>query len=402
MIRSEKGFSIVTALVAAALVSGAVLTLNSAMMGSFLSGVKSRIVARQIALESALTAGLQDPAQFTSGVQSGMKAGNRPVGWDITYQGLTIATVGTPRYFTVEGQTCTAAEFGTKACLVGVELDVKCTTAYCAAAYRVAGSTSGAPTVATLGAPGIIGTAFVDPQDYSVPILYDLFMGKQASANCVPNTDLAVHGLNRDTGTVNCLKKPANPCGVGTFPKTEVFNTSTGTMELNCSAPALKLKCPSNYALYTFQPATLEAGASASGSCVFVGVDTLNWPAGLAPADAPSISGTFCPAFYNAQYNQPCQVVNQTPATYTCPTCTVSCAPCDAFGNCSSCTIGGEVLTNPLTCTQSVSGRTASAQITGTTYSSCTCVGGVSWSAKVHVNGRCDRAVPQTTAAVPQ
>jgi hypothetical protein len=381
-------------------------------------------VTRQIALEAALTAGLQDPAQYSPEVLDRFKRNltptpNGPNAVKITQKQpdgstLTIAQEKSPLYFTTEGKTCTAAQFGTVNCQVGVELDINCQNSggvrSCWAAYRVAayrggpgpGSNPKIFLANTLGAAGGIGDSFA-AADYAVPIPYDLILGKQDTSACDPVTDLAVRGVNRDTGSLTCLKKPQNRCAVGTFAKSVTVDSSHN-VEFGCSNPASKLGCDDNYSLYTFQPNSLEAGSSVVGTCVFVGKNTVNWPAAVTPAPAQSISKRVCPTFYNANFNSPCQVVNRTPTSYACPTCLTyySCPPCDAYGNCSSCsrTIGGETLTNPLNCTQSTSGQDVFAQTTGPTSSSCTCGGGTSWSAQVSISGRCDLAVAQTKPAI--
>lgn len=58
---SNQGFSIVSLLIASAVVAASFLAINSVMFGSFKSSMKNRVVARQIAIESGLIVYYHNP-----------------------------------------------------------------------------------------------------------------------------------------------------------------------------------------------------------------------------------------------------------------------------------------------------------------------------------------------------
>ena len=385
--RSNKGFTIIDSLIATVIVITGFLAVTTTMRGAFQISLKSRLIARQVALESAIISGLQDPANFSTTVRASLGAGNPPAAFTISdSNSVVIAQIGRTLFFTPEGTSCPALSINNR-CLLSVRLDINCRgSGLCFAAYQIAVAQLGQNlSISALGSPNFAAA------DYALPLPYDLYLGKQIQGVCDPNTELAVNGLNRQTGTLTCIRKPAltTACADRRLASRLIYNNINRSIEMQCRPAGRTLTCPTNYALWNFNPASLDT-STPTGRCVFIGANTTGqWP--NPPAPALSVSGTFCPSHYRTVPS--CTLVSQVISNVSCPTC-LSCSGVFPLVTCV--TVGGEFLrANIGSCSTTSSNQIATGRVVFPAQPSCRCGGASpSWTALVRLRGTCSLIDP--------
>lgn len=410
---NKNGFSTVSVMTAAGILTMLGLVLVTAMRGIFDEGQRTRLVSRQLAIESTLLSGLRSSASYTPEQIESLKNKIAPDGMTFNDQnGLNVGVVGQIIYLRLDGTNCTAGEFGTNQCLLSSEVKIKCESLMvtgpasitsnsdrCRAAYRIKGKLNNEVPVANLGVKK--EGEFIDA-DYDVIIPYDIYSGKEIAVSCLPDTQLAVTGFVRDTGGLKCIEKPKNRCPDRTIGKEIKYDINNKSLELVC-VPVDTLTCPANYLVYTFDPSTLaQDGGTHWGKCVFIGVDTTGpWPNGNPTPAAAAVSGRFCPNHYEAVIDR-CDIVNIDAKTVTCAKCKCNCRqqgspPVEVCDTC-----GGETLPPvPGSCQTSVSGPYADASIDIPTQPKCECgPKRPTWNGEVQMAGHCQLSSPREVWAL--
>lgn len=393
----SNGFSLVSVLIGAGILSVVGLVLYTSMRGLLGDSLRTRVVNRQLDVESALLIALRDVNSYTQEQKDNLKNQNVDLlpGLTFSKEGVKVGVVGsTVNIDTLTGKNC--ASYGSGTCLVKIDLALKCAGGDCSAAYRVSAQIDSNQILAPLGDRG----AGVLSQ-FTVPIPHDIYKGKQNIVECDPATDLAATGFVRNTGELHCLLKPQTPCPPDSLGKSIQYDATQGpygSLEVLC-VPMQVLDCPPNYTLNTFDPSRLDSASRANGKCVFMGMDTVPWLAKFNPTPpATSITLRACPTHYNAAVNS-CYLVEIVSQSVTCGICYCACGTAEAP---ASCPCGGGETLAPVPGKEqcSASGTSASAQVITYPQPTCQCGGGSpSWSAKVQMTGRCDLAEPREVDA---
>lgn len=397
---NRRGFTLVESLVAVGIIGVGLMALPVIMQQVSGSTRKGKAFSQALALEASILAALQNEATFESH-RSTMASGARPDGLAIAVNGTEFARVGQPRFFNLAGKPCAALD--QKECVLKVDFDIKCTPgtpyALCDAAYRISAHSQakGAQPMGPLGASGSTGFS---ASDYFVPIPAEHYLRMDSTA-CDPATTVAISGFNRDTGEAYCISKPQNRCPEGTIAKKVQFISNPsgrgGRFEFQCTTTFQTLTCPANYALMTFSPASLEPGKTKSGTCVFVGVNSVPWQ--TSPT-GKTISGTFCPVNYKT-VGASCGAIGATSSPGTCydPCNCVPPSPPDPVtgvsspGGCDSCPRSVAAAVGSCGVTHQ-GDQTASCSIS---YPSQQC--GATWDANCQMSGSCERVPAETVPA---
>lgn len=132
--------------------------------------------------------------------------------------------------------------------------------------------------------------------DYQMRVPSD-FYKTEMDNNCAD--EVAVRGLNRATGVVNCIRRPssASACAPGTFPKR--LYVENDELKLECSPPAPAIACPPNYSISRIETQLLDRGTAQAqplGQCQWTARPTGTAPGGVISGGA--ISGEVCPINY--------------------------------------------------------------------------------------------------------
>lgn len=173
--------------------------------------------------------------------------------------------------------------------------------------------------VAPLGNPG----AFIN---YVPSNMYENVALQQCDTGAPPlnvGTEIAIRGINRTTGQVYCIKKPAGACGSNEFPVgikfTDDFTAggnTGGRLEMECqSAPSEPtVSCPgSEYVLNAF---TADMNGS-SGQCVYRTANPQAWPK-IYRSERKVTVGRACPKNYEVDPDCSILVTEDPPETTTC------------------------------------------------------------------------------------
>lgn len=296
------GFSIIEALVASVIVMTSFLGLAIVMTQIQRVDPKVKASAIQQSLEASIVTTLQDPSQMV-GIQTVSDLQKIMIH---DSQGVLIAQApkGNRKYFDLEGKACPA--YSDDHCFISTELDIQCSSVstasyqFCQAAYRVAvEANKKGIQIHNLGSQG---TQFQVPQDYQVPIAFDLFSRSKNVETCTGSSDaMIVTGYERDTGKVRCAKLPQSVCPQGTISLGIKFvpsggNPITGSFELDCQ-PMKKIGCDLGYVLQNFDPSSLHPlSSSVQGQCIYAGQDLVSRT--VSHSDSLYVGGTLCPPDY--------------------------------------------------------------------------------------------------------
>ncbi len=144
-----------------------------------------------------------------------------------------------------------------------------------------------------------LGTSLdVMDANVSVRIPNEIFKSTTANQCSLINNQVAVRGVNRNTGVVDCIQAPpANwQCPAGTFAKgfrIQPGSPAPGVMVLNCVGQNEEIRCPDNYSLHWFLPASLVDGPKI-GECIWTAQRTTT----RRTYTGASIQGRACPPNY--------------------------------------------------------------------------------------------------------
>lgn len=392
---NRRGFTLIESLIAIGFLGIGVAALPAIMNQITGSTLKGKAFSQALALEASILATLQQEPTFEA-YRNVMSAGATPTGLALSFGGKEVAKVGQAKFFTVNGKNCSA--FDQKECVLKVEFDIRCTAgspyAVCDAAYRISTDPRAkhVPVMAPLGASGLSAFAAAD---YFVPIPAEHYIRMDNTA-CDPATTIAISGFNRDTGEAYCIAKPLNRCPEGTIAKRVRFVGNSGgrggRFEFECTTTFQTLECPANYALMTFNPASLEPGKTKSGTCVFVGVNSIPW---TSSPTGKMISGTYCPANYKT-VGVGCAMFNSQPSAGTCHQ-PCNCVPATidppSPGGCDDCPYSQPAAIGSCGVTHQ-GDQTASCSIS---YPAQQC--GASWDGDCRMSGQCQRVPAETVPA---
>lgn len=355
--RNSRGFSIIEALIAAALISIAALGLGNAVSKLSQSRQKSQMVSLSIGFEASMIAALQSPSTY-SAYKAQLQHGQIPTGMSIIVPGDTPVTLtpGQTVYLTKNLQTCQG--FSDANCALQVSLSqLQNIGGQFSFAYFIQGNPK-MPAMTPLGSPNL--------DDYSVTIPVDVYQDKGTDINCDdPTVDIGMMGIG-DDGKPICLQKPtaADTCATGTLAKgfQVIFDPGTKNFRLafQCSTPLRVLTCPApagspypgGYALQSFLPVSLDPSSASSSlaynTCIFV-------------ASNPSAYANSGGTNYVLTQRDGVQMTNACPPGYK-PQAT-RCDIANASGQDVNCTSGITIHYVPVTSAQpSVTGNIISCQ----------------------------------------
>jgi len=165
-------------------------------------------------------------------------------------------------------------------------------------------------------------TSLGSVESFDTPIDPGYYRVEANLAKCDPGSDLFMTGLNRDTGEAFCVKKPVvTKCPDGRIPKGLRYTQHNNhpAIGLDCTERELRtFNCEPNYTLQWFNPQYADPenskfGNTVPGGCVFASAHSATTPNpnGYPSSTTPymkSVSGTFCPPYYEASSSSACQL----------------------------------------------------------------------------------------------
>ena len=319
LFRNEAGFTFVEALAAAGIFSIGLLGLSLSLVQMGKARGKVAVVNAAISLEGYITEGLANPDNYpdTAADRAKLQAMDKSA-MSVTIEyidvngtprkkptGAPVFTPGTQLFFTRDlapcGASFTAGSFANEACAIMAVIDFVATAGPPVtwhAAYHITINPTAQISVGNFGAQNLPFVA----GDYRFPTP-DLSNKTRDQQGCNPATDVAVMGVNRDTGAVTCLKKPdpAVTCPADTIPTG--FVASGGQMVLNCAttpsggAVTRAFACTQDYAIYSIPDVEAfdsRVPVTTPPQCVFIGANSENVPP-PASNNTTSVVGKLCP-----------------------------------------------------------------------------------------------------------
>ena len=365
---NQNGSSIVGQLVATGIALGAFLIIVAIMTQSTKTYQRVQLTQRMIEAEIRLLAYY---ANYENLKALRLEDG-APTSADLIADQMKVGVIGGPLLVNEEGVEC--GNESDPVCQIRVETAITCAPRgtggfECKAAYRISSIKQSSVSLGTTHAGPFVAA------DYKVPLSYELSMREEV-ASCNSDEHMFSSGMNKETGKMFCVRKPAEKCGPNQIAKGFAYKAETGSVEPICE-DTQTIVCPPNYAVRSLRPTALEQGASkASAVCTFVTQSNVPWRAN--PPHAQSISGKFCPRNYRTE--AVCDIVDESS---TPGTCTYAC--------------GAGVCTRPAVIVRGT--RTLVHRVDQT--ASCTlnrpaqeC--GASWTANVRLTGSCILIPPET------
>lgn len=408
ILRNERGQTLLSNLVAAAVVGTAVV--GTASLGNHLmrQSKRSQLLNRAVHMQSQVTSALLRKDQFDPNAHpraglAELRQGAVPAGLTLLDENnQPLATVGGRTHYDAQGRACNAPG---PDCQISIDVDITCSGAdpQCMAAYRVTvwpdtNSVQPAPLGASFHgrSANVGGSASFDPSDYMNPISYDAAI-QDASSSCDGGAaDILITGVNRVTGRVSCIKRSVTECPQGYVGKT--VQAVGGHMEMVCT-PLAKAECPDDYVMTNMSLAQLDRDpptdavvTGLSGQCTYRWLDNdpwqKDWPIQVT-ASSTTVDEQFCnDVIYRAEGNGTCSPVIDSDVPGTCYD---PCPPCDVDGNCATCPRTVHSVANT---TSSVNGARATCTLTITNECGSSMTAHPMWS------GRCRTLNTQLTRPV--
>lgn len=313
-----RGFSIIEALIAAALISAAALGLGNAISQLSKTRAKSQLISTAISLESALVSALQSPASYND-YKAMLQKGQVPSDMTISIPGDNPLSIkpGQTIYLTKQMQTCPQQNFNDTTCSLLLKLaPMKKIDDHFSFAYSIQGNPK-LTAMSPLGSP--------NADDYTISIPVDIYQAQGSDINCDDKTvDIGMMGMG-DDGKPICIKKPrsTDTCPAGTLAKgfKVVFDGGSKEYRLtfDCSEPLRTLSCipntgnpyPGAYSLQSFLPASLDRASSAASltynTCTLIAANPSPYansggtPYLMTQKDGVQVNNA-CPAGYKPQF----------------------------------------------------------------------------------------------------
>lgn len=319
---SYKGFGIVEALAAGAIVSISALGLGVSLNKMAQTKSKIHSVTNAMALESSLQTALQeknsyqamaaDLAKGNANLSSMTLAFNVPV--DDHFKSVQV-NVGQEVYFDREGGTCTAC-MNDKSWAYKLKVDGKIVSTSGVPIYAMAYKVDFNSDMTTMAGLGSTGSGSFTDADFKWVIPPSAYM-QTTSSSCYTSIDptdpdttpkLLVTGINKDTGELQCARFPDTQCAADEVAKSWVVNQSNGHIKLNCQKVPQSAGCPVlapggyDYAVQSIDKVSTSTGLginmdSPHGLCVFTAEYAHPVSAGPIAAGAGRYTG--CPAHYH-------------------------------------------------------------------------------------------------------
>ena len=307
----QGGFSLIEALIGAALISVTALGLGSSINHLMQSHGRSKLISLAISTESALVNAVQDPSNYTT-----LQAGQPPPS---NFQLQVVVDPTNNKYFTISpAQTLYLDEnwqpcsgFSDRNCLLKVTLSPWGKDIPVSGQYSLGYSIAANPSSVTMPSLGNKDANFSSPSDYILTVPALSSDGKLVQ--CTAPNPIGILGVD-SAGQALCLYYPDAmvSCKADEIPKGfQVTPDATDTHKFYLSfkcVPMRKISCGNpNYSFENFNPVALDpmtsGQTSAVGKCVYIG----------APTTAPiTASGND-----SMQVNQAC-AVNYVPNSPTC------------------------------------------------------------------------------------
>lgn len=292
--QNENGVTFIETMVAAGIFSMAITGLSVALVQLGQSRSKVEMVNAAISMNSYITEDIADPSSYPDGAtRTAMMAGSKAsLTLQVSYPDAKTGAIqnpvfvpNVPLYFSRELIPCAgpSANCPIKAVIDFMSYTVPTTTHfYWKAAYQVSIDPASGVNIGNFGTQTL---PFVNPTDFKIT-LPDLTNRTDDALGCSSATDVAIRGVDRDTGDVTCLKKadPLVECAPGKFPTR--FNVIANRLVLDCAdgdpsddVDGRTFTCPDNYALQTVTDSHVYDDRTAltisnTPACVFRGAQT--------------------------------------------------------------------------------------------------------------------------------
>lgn len=335
----NQGSTLISVMLAAVVIGAGILGLISSTQVVFKTSLRNRMIARQITVESKVLDALNNPRNF----DPANTANNFPAGvatmklFDTSLPPNLMAQVGTPTCFKDNLKPCAC---GASDCLLKVEVAIKEIpngSRIWKGAYRVS-YTSKESELSTnvLGVPAAAGNPpWLDTtnhngiplNNYNAYINTDYFRGRQKQEGKSCGQNQFAYGFDAETGDLKCATSNLILCPPNTLGQNIEYDSNTNSFKLTCSPPTPTATCGQpNYSINTLNDITgIEPmGPRPSGTCVFVGADSISWSSGANATppqqtlSAPNINNwVVCPVHYRVG-NVNCSVTNNS---YVCQRC---------------------------------------------------------------------------------
>lgn len=374
---SEKGSGLVGQIFSVGFTMASFLVLLAIMSNAAKDYKKTQDVVTMVEAEVRLISFLQNYDSLKA-LSSQLKTGQ--VGkQDLVFNGVKVGRIGSPLYLDRDNAECKSTS--DSQCRLQIETGISCQNvasgSICNAAYRISSLHEATPPLGVKHAGAFVAS------DFNIPLSYEVTMRAEVDA-CDSNSDLFAVGMNRETGKVWCLRKPATTCASGEIAKGFKYDSAKGSLEPICQSTQ-SLKCPTNYVLNSFKISSLEAGQAKSGDCVFVTKKEVPWK--TTPGPAASVSGTYCPQHYKTKATCSVTVTNSWngSCSYSCNCTATGCDTC--YSTSSPSNVGAYSLTQG-------SDRTASCSINPGAQSC-----GAGWTGVVNLTGTCVLTEPEKVGA---
>lgn len=285
-LRGQRGFSLIEALIGAALISITALGLGTSIRHLMQSREKSQAVSLAVQTESSLVNAIQDPASYSS-IAEALKSGATPpqsfalgVAVDPAAGKSFNISPGQQVYLDNNLQTCSG--FSDSKCTMMVALSPWGKDIPIPGQYSFAYSIQANPSVSNMPALGSSSTSFTK-SDYmlTVPSLNNT--GKVVQC---PNNSVGILGVDA-AGQAICLYYPDNTatCKADEIPKgfqvtPDPSDTHRYLLSFKC-VQIRKISCSStDYSFENFNPVALDPASQNNnypvGKCVYIGAPTSN------------------------------------------------------------------------------------------------------------------------------
>lgn len=389
--RNQSGFTIIETIVASVVIFIAVLSTAVIFQHIGHARMRSLYISSITAIEAALTTALLDESYYRSNpaLRAALHSGGVPAGLTYNVKGESSGQafdfqvgVGAANAASVSSrtlQTCTG--FPSTACDLRLTLEVQNTSGHVVFAYKFEHHVQpGKPLLNFFGTGSTKASGF-DSEDFSLPLPHE-FLYDGLLLAC-PAGSLGVRGVDRSGGAVNCISQPQLACPSNTLGKSVRYEPSTGSVEIDCSAPVQTVSCPDKYALESINTASLDAGAAKNARCVYQNARQVT---GATLGPAYSISQHVCPADYRS--TSTCTLTNIQSTQGQCPDV---CTDTDADGTCIEWTTPPP--NNPVAGSAVLNEDSAGNATCYVSSPSQQC--GATWSAQVVLGIRCTISVPE-------
>lgn len=282
---------------------------------------KAEQVSYVLALESSIASAIADSSSYTESQRELLRAGQVPSDLQLNVQlpnspsGTFSAQRGQVVFLNTSLSSC--GELDGVDCIYSFQFEVKNKNELLPSLPVTFGVAYQIQMQVENALPLSVGSEapFDDISDYELEIPPSVY--RVRDENGCADDELFVVGLNRLTGSVNCIKRPTNSCATNEVMTGYIVGTNPSLqlqLQVRCQPIQAQVTCPSKYSLQSIS----LSGYVLSGQCTYAGNEEDSYGSDIVTTSVGQATISACPEDYSVSTASLCEVVRLSNTTANC------------------------------------------------------------------------------------